>query len=87
MQISLSTVILVFLKLKNPIEWETFDDKPVSNVFALLVPSKYEGTLHLEMISRIATSLLEEEFIDLVKNSSDLDLLQKYITKAMEGAY
>ncbi|WP_165211124.1 PTS sugar transporter subunit IIA [Streptococcus tangpeifui] len=78
---------VLFLKLKEPIEWETFDEKPVSNVFVLLVPSKNRGILHLEMISKIATSLLEEEFITSVKNSSDKDELEKQIKKAMEGAY
>lgn len=78
---------VLFLKLSHPIEWETFDDQPVSNVFALLVPSENKGTLHLEMISKIATSLLEEEFITSVKNSSDKDELEKQIKKAMEGAY
>lgn len=79
--------MVLFLKLTNPIEWETFDEKPVSNVFALLVPSECKGTLHLEMISKIATSLLEEDFINSVKNSSDKDELEKQIKKAMEGAY
>ncbi|MXQ47813.1 PTS transporter subunit EIIA [Streptococcus pneumoniae] len=76
-----------FLKLVEAIEWETFDGQPVSNVFALLVPSKYEGTLHLEMISRIATSLLEGEFINSVKNSSNIDEIEKQIAKAMKGGY
>ncbi|MCK1158683.1 fructose PTS transporter subunit IIA [Streptococcus uberis] len=76
-----------FLKLVEPIEWETFDGQPVSNVFALLVPSKYEGTLHLEMISKIATSLLEDEFINSVKNSSNIDEIEKQIAKAMKGEY
>ncbi|MGT2908137.1 PTS sugar transporter subunit IIA [Streptococcus dentiloxodontae] len=78
---------ILFLKLTHPIEWETFDDQPVSNVFALMVPSEYKGTLHLEMISKVATSLLEEEFINSVKNSSDKDELENQIIKAMEGAY
>ncbi|HEL1640137.1 TPA: PTS sugar transporter subunit IIA [Streptococcus suis] len=78
---------VLFLKLSQPIEWETFDEQPVSNVFALLVPSENKGTLHLEMISKIATSLLEEEFITSVKNLYDKDELEKQIKKAMEGAY
>lgn len=78
---------VLFLKLDHSIEWETFDGQPVSNVFALLVPSENKGTLHLEMISKIATSLLEEEFINSVKNSSDVGELEKQIKKAMEGAY
>lgn len=68
---------VLYLKLLHPIEWETFDDKPVQNIFALLVPTKHEGTLHLEMISRIATSLLDDEFIMIVKNSSNIDELEK----------
>ncbi len=78
---------VVFLKLSNPIDWETFDEKPVSNVFALLVPSKYEGTLHLQMISRIATALLEEDFVNAVKNASDSDALNTQITKTMKGEH
>lgn len=78
---------VLFLNLCQPIEWETFDEQPVSNVFALLVPSQYQGTLHLEMISRIATSLLEDEFINTVKNSSDKDELEQQIAKAMKGEY
>lgn len=77
--------IVLYLKLQHPIEWETFDDSPVQNVFALLVPSKSAGTLHLEMISRIATSLLEEEFTKTVKNSSNVNELKSVITEAMKG--
>lgn len=76
---------VLYLKLLHPIEWETFDNEPVQNIFALLVPIKYEGTLHLEMISRIATSLLDDEFIMMVKNSSNIDELEKTIVSAMKG--
>ena len=73
------------MKLLHPIEWETFDDKPVQNILALLVPTNHEGTLHLEMISRIATSLLDDEFIMIVKKSSNIDELEKTIISAMKG--
>ena len=38
---------IIYVKLKHPIEWETFDEKPVQNIFTLLVPDKYKGTIHL----------------------------------------
>lgn len=76
---------VLYLKLLHPIDWETFDDNPVQNVFALLVPIGYEGTLHLEMISRIATSLLEEKFIKTVKKSSNVNKLKSVITEVMKG--
>lgn len=74
---------IIFLKLKKPIQWETFDDRPVANVFALLVPKECEGTVHLQMISNIATLLLEEEFTNFIKNTEDIHLLKKEISKAM----
>ncbi|MDR0316859.1 MAG: fructose PTS transporter subunit IIA [Lactococcus lactis] len=76
---------VIFLKLSQPIQWETFDGKPISNVFALLVPLKYEGTEHLKMISNIATLLLEEEFTELIKNTKNINDLEKSISKAMQG--
>lgn len=78
---------VIFLKLRHPISWETFDEKPVSNVFVLLVPSEFEGSTHLEMISKIATSLMENEFTETVKNTSDIQQLKETIIKAMKGEY
>ena len=37
------------------------------------------------MISRIATSLLDDEFIMIVKKSSNIDELEKTIISAMKG--
>ena len=79
--------IVLFLKLSQPIEWETFDDKPVANAFALLVPSEFEGMVHLQMISQIATSLMEESFTDIIKHTDDVTLLTKTISSAMNGEY
>ena len=76
---------VLFLKLSEPISWETFDGQPVSNVFALLVPKEYEGKEHLKMISNIATLLLEDDFTELIKNSNDVEILEKNIYEAMRG--
>lgn len=76
---------IIYVKLNHPIEWETFDEKPVQNIFALLVPDKYKGTIHLEMISRIATSLLDDNFIKVVKDSSNAKELETVILNAMKG--
>lgn len=78
---------VIFLKLRHPISWETFDEQPVANVFALLVPSEFEGRNHLEMISKIATSLMEGDFTAAIKNTEDSKQLKEIITKAMKGEY
>ena len=76
---------VLFIRLKQEIEWETFDDSTVKNVFALMVPKEDEGTVHLEMLSRLATALLEETFIQQIQRSEDKTQLVELIKKEMIG--
>ena len=50
---------------------QTLDDSKVKYLFALIVPMENAGNEHLLMISKLATSLLEDEFKDKVKSSTD----------------
>ena len=75
------TPTVLFIRLKH----ETFDDSAVKNVFALMVPKEDEGTVHLEMLSRLATALLEAEFIQQVQQSEDKTQLVELIKKEMIG--
>lgn len=76
---------VLFIRLKHEVEWETFDDSAVKNVFALMVPKEDEGTAHLEMLSRLATALLEDTFIRQVQQSEDKTQLVELIKKEMIG--
>ena len=62
----------------------TMDDKKVNYLFSLLVPEQNEGNLHLQMISKLATCLLEDEFKNTVKSSTNKSALKDYILKNME---
>lgn len=73
-----------FVKCKNPLDWETLDDTKVRYAFALIVPNEKAGNEHLMMISKLATSLLEDEFKDTVKSSKDKSMLKEYILKFMK---
>lgn len=76
---------VLFIRLAREVEWETFDDSAVKNVFALMVPREDEGTVHLEMLSRLATALLEDEFIQQIQESEDKTQLVELIKKVMIG--
>lgn len=76
---------VLFARLQEPVLWETFDDSQVKNVFALLVPMEAAGTLHLEMLSRLATALMEESFIEAIQQTDDKAILAKLISKEMIG--
>ncbi|MDE6181679.1 MAG: fructose PTS transporter subunit IIA, partial [Eubacteriales bacterium] len=53
---------ILFLKTEKGIDWGTMDDKKVNYLFALLVPSENENNIHLQMISKLTTCLLEDDF-------------------------
>ncbi|WP_137663159.1 PTS sugar transporter subunit IIA [Enterococcus hulanensis] len=76
---------VLFIRLAHEVEWETFDDSAVKNIFALMVPKEDEGTVHLEMLSRLATALLEDEFIQQIQESEDKTQLVELIKKVMIG--
>lgn len=77
-------VAIFFVKCKNELDWETLDDSKVKYLFALIVPMKNAGNEHLLMISKLATSLLEDEFKDKVKSSTDKAELKEYILKIVK---
>lgn len=76
---------VLYARLKHSVPWETFDDSPVQHVFALLVPLEEAGTLHLEMLSRLATALMEETFIEDIQQHQDKTFLAQRISKEMIG--
>lgn len=52
----------LYFRLSRPIDWKTYDEKPVTDVFALMVPPENAGDNHLKMLANLSTALLESEF-------------------------
>lgn len=72
---------IIYVRLSNPIEWKTYDDKPVTDVFALMVPPENAGNTHLKMLANLSTALLEDDFkVDLRQKSSEEEVA-RYISK------
>jgi PTS system fructose-specific IIA component len=59
---------LIFLRLKNPIDWEG-DDEKVKIVFGILT-STDTGNKHLSILSRLARNLMKDEFLQSLKVAS-----------------
>lgn len=53
---------LIFIKMKEIIDWQSPDQFKVQNIFAILVPNVEAGTRHLQILSALAGQLMEEEF-------------------------
>lgn len=75
---------ILFVKTNEEIEWETLDDSNVRYIFSLLAPYENEGNIHLLTLSKLATCLMEEDFIEEVKRARDESHLVKYIQNKME---
>lgn len=67
------------------LDWETFDNKGVESVFALLVPKEESGSTHIEMLSKLATALMDEDFIQKIKSTNDRNILFQIIYQEMNG--
>ncbi|WP_270460621.1 PTS sugar transporter subunit IIA [Faecalitalea cylindroides] len=72
-------VSVFFIRNKSKLDWETLDESEVHYLFALLVPEQNEGNVHLQMISSLATSLLEDDFKEKIKSSTNTSELKEYI--------
>ena len=53
-------------------------------MFALIVPKENAGNEHLMMISKLATSLLEDDFKAKIKTSDNKAELAEYISKIIK---
>ncbi|WP_251864801.1 PTS sugar transporter subunit IIA [Enterococcus malodoratus] len=54
---------IAFARLKQKIEWQALDEKPVSLVVMLAIPEGEQGNTHLSILSEIAVKLMDEELV------------------------
>ena len=73
------------VKFENDIEWESLDDEPVKVAIALVMPATDEGNIHLQIISKFARKLMDDDFVEVLLNESDKENLYNYIISEMEG--
>lgn len=74
---------IIYARAKNPIVWKTYDNKPVTEVFALMVPPENAGNTHLKMLASLSTALLEEDFKKNLKEMNDPDKIASLINEKM----
>ena len=61
--------MVVFAKLKDKIDWDSIDGKPVEVVFLFGVPEENVNNLHLKLLSQLSRKLMDEDFVKLLKAS------------------
>lgn len=82
---AVKNVSVVIGKLKNPVDWNSMDHKPVSMVFQIAVPESSKGDEHLRLLSSLSRQLIHPDFRKkmLAAKSADevIDLLGNSLEK------
>lgn len=71
------------MKPLNPVEWDSFDNKPVHVIIGILVPKQNENNLHLKLLSSLSKYLIEDDFKKSVIESKSQDNIYNIIKKAL----
>lgn len=74
---------IIYARTTNPISWKTYDKKPVTDVFALMVPPKNAGNTHLKMLASLSTALLEDDFKKKLKALNNPEEIASLISEKM----
>lgn len=53
---------VVFARMHEDVEWNSLDNRPVKIIFLLAVKKEDASTTHIKILSKIAMSLMEDEF-------------------------
>lgn len=74
---------VIVLKLKDPIDWQSIDKKPVSLIVALLIPQDKKGAEHLKSLSKLASLFKNPEACNAIMNAQTADELAQEINKGI----
>ncbi len=75
---------IAFARLKEGVEWKSFDDKAVELVFLLAVPDKNDSKEHLKILSTLSRNLLNEEFKDSLMSAQNKEEINQILTKMFQ---
>lgn len=71
----------LYFRLSKPLNWKTYDNKPVTDVFSLMVPPENAGDKHLQMLANLSTALLEKDFKTKLRKLSSKEEIADFINK------
>ena len=59
---AITDAAVIVVKFAGDVAWESMDKKPIRVAIALLIPDAEAGTTHLQILSKVAIMLMDEEF-------------------------
>ena len=75
---------VIFVKVTQPLEWESMDDKPVGVMIALIVP-KDGSNEHIRLLAALSRMLIKKEFREALKESQSEEEIYELLSQVMNG--
>lgn len=82
---SIDTIVGVFARLENAVDFEALDDQPVDLVFLLLAPEG-AGADHLKALSRIARVLRDPELVAKLRATESDTAIYTFLNQEQANA-
>lgn len=82
---SINTIVGVFARLENAVDFEALDDQPVDLVFLLLAPEG-AGADHLKALSRIARVLRDSELVAKLRATESDTAIYTFLNQEQANA-
>ena len=82
---SINTIVGVFARLENAVDFEALDDQPVDLVFLLLAPEG-AGADHLKALSRIARVLRDPELVAKLRATESDTAIYTFLNQEQANA-
>ena len=76
---------VLIVRYAQPTDWDAIDDKPVIIAICLVMPEKDKDNTHLQVISKLARKLADEDFVARLIATQDPIGLYQLIINNMEG--
>ena len=77
---ALKSIVCLFARLEEPIEFDSLDNEPVDLIFLLLAPEHASGD-HLKALARISRLLREPDTITRLRAAKDSAALYAVLTE------
>ncbi len=75
---------VMVVKFSGDVEWESMDGSSIKVAIALFVPGAEAGTMHLQLLSKVAVLLMGEAFRSSIAGSDDAQAIADCINAGLE---
>ena len=81
---AIKSASVIVAKFAHDVDWVSLDGEPIRVAIALLVPGAEAGTTHIQLLSKVAVMLMDDDFRDFVGSSSDTESIARLINDNLE---